>query len=406
MSDLGENSVKEKKRGTYKYPIAMTAQFRFCGNPFRVDLYKGCSFGCLYCFAQNTGKGLRERFEEADFGIVEQYFYKAFETDIDYKDVTIELLRHKVPLHVGGMSDPFQDREWNMHLTYKLIELSNKYEYPIMFSSKTAHLADEYYDILRPDLHAFQTSIIGYDDDYIKRFEVNTPTSQERIDFVKQLHEKGFWTCVRIQPLIDIDQALKVCEKVDGIADYLVVEHLKVPVSNRYLRKFFHKELLTGNYVKSPYNLKQFELKLDLKKKNIEAVKNALHKTVVGVGDNELHYLSQSRNCCGIDTIPSDKFSNWLKYNLTYFTTAKPDDTENYDELYIPQNNISSCVNNTSRLKTPDGKTVNDAKTYTDYYCYHHLDFMCKECPRYDYYKKANMAHLDGGRDVGRIRLW
>ncbi len=25
----------------YKYPIALTQQFKFCGNPFRIDLYKG-----------------------------------------------------------------------------------------------------------------------------------------------------------------------------------------------------------------------------------------------------------------------------------------------------------------------------------------------------------------------------
>ena len=155
----------------YKYPIALTQQFRFCGNPFRVDLYQGCSFGCTYCFSQNMSNEMRVKFDEADFSIVEQYFYKAFETDGDTKDVTIELLRHKVPLHVGGMSDPFQDREWKMHLTYKLIELSNKYDYPIMFSSKTAHLPDEYFKILNPELHAFQTSLIGYDEEYTKRFE-------------------------------------------------------------------------------------------------------------------------------------------------------------------------------------------------------------------------------------------
>ena len=28
----------------YKYPIGMTQQFRHCGNPFRIDSYKGCGF--------------------------------------------------------------------------------------------------------------------------------------------------------------------------------------------------------------------------------------------------------------------------------------------------------------------------------------------------------------------------
>lgn len=384
----------------YKYPIAITQQFRFCGNPFRIDLYQGCSFGCAYCFSQNRANSERVKYDKCDFGYIEQCFYKAFETEVDTKDITIELLRHKVPLHCGGMSDPFQQREWSEHLTYKLIELSNKYEYPIMFSSKTANLPDEYFEILNPKLHVFQTSILGYDDTYTKRFESNTPAPQERIDFVTKLHNKGFWTCVRIQPLIDIEQALKVCEKVDGIADFLIVEHLKVPVSNTYLRKFFYNELLTGNYNKS-INMKNYELKTDIKIQNINKIKEKLKITKVGVGDNELHYLSQSRNCCGLDMIPSDKFNNWLKYNLTYFTTQSKNDKEDKDDLYIPKCNVSSCFNSSSRIKG-----LKDFKTYTDYYCYKHLDFMCKECPTYNYYKQLNMTEIDGGKEVGRIMLW
>lgn len=385
----------------YKYPIALTQQFRFCGNPFRVDLYQGCSFGCAYCFSQNRPDSQRVKFDIADFSIVEQYFYKAFETDGSTGDITIECLRHKVPLHVGGMSDPFQEREFTTHhLTYKLIELSNKYDYPIMFSSKVAHLPDEYFEILNPELHAFQTSLIGYDEEFTKRFEFNTPSPQERINFIKDLHNRGFWTCVRLQPLINIDQALKVCEELDGIADYAIVEHLKVPTVNRYLKKLFEEELNTGNYVAS-HNMKNYELKTDLKIENIKKVQAVMKKTLVGVGDNDLHYMSQSRNCCGLDTIPSEKFSNWMKYNLTYFTTAKPDDTEDVSKLWAPENNVSSSLNPTTRLKG-----ITDCKTYTDYYCYQHLNFMCKECPMYEHYEKANMSDLDGGRDIPRIRLW
>ena len=383
----------------YKYPIALTQQFRFCGNPFRVDLYQGCSFGCAYCFSQNRSNSDRVKFDIADFSIVENYFHKAFETDGSNGDVTVELLRHRVPLHVGGMSDPFQHREFELHLTYKLIELSNKYDYPIMFSSKVAHLPDDYFEILKPDLHAFQTSLIGLDESFTKKFEFNTPSPMERVNFMKTLHEKGFWTCVRLQPLIDIEQALKVCRELDGIADFAIVEHLKVPVINQHLRKLFIDELNTGNYVTS-HNMKNYELRKDLKIENINKVKDVMKHTIVGVGDNDLHYMSQSRNCCGLDTVPSPKFQNWLKYNLTYFTTQPACDTENMDELYIPKGNISSCLNPSTRLKG-----ISDYKTYTDYYCYNHLDFMCEECPMYKKYEKTDMSNLDG-KTPNRIRLW
>ena len=147
--------------------------------------------------------------------------------------------------------------------------------------------------------------------------------------------------------------------------------------------------------------MKNYELKTELKKQNIEKIKASVSKTIVEVGDNDLHYLSQSRNCCGIDTIPSDKFNNWLKYNLTYFTTQPANDTENMNDLYIPEGNVSSCFTSTSRIKG-----LKDFKSNTDHYCYQHLNFMCKECPLYDYYYNLNMSDVDGGKTVHRIRLW
>ena len=138
-----------KELETYSSPIGMTQQFRFCGNPFRIDMYKSCDFGCKYCFANSSqAKGHNDGFAVAKFKHLESLFKKALETDEESKNVTIELLRHRVPLHCGGMSDPFQKREFEYELTYKLIQLSNKYNYPICFSTKQCDLPDKYFEIL------------------------------------------------------------------------------------------------------------------------------------------------------------------------------------------------------------------------------------------------------------------
>lgn len=44
---MAENKVEK-----YENPISVTAQFRFCGNPLRADMYRNCSFQCNYCFAK------------------------------------------------------------------------------------------------------------------------------------------------------------------------------------------------------------------------------------------------------------------------------------------------------------------------------------------------------------------
>ena len=121
----------------YSCPVMMTQQFRFCPNPFRVDLYKGCDFGCLYCFANSNQSAGHDGFAVAKIKTIENLFKKAFESKKESSEnINVELLRHRVPLHCGGMSDPFQTREWNLHLTKQLIELSNKYEYIIKKEEK------------------------------------------------------------------------------------------------------------------------------------------------------------------------------------------------------------------------------------------------------------------------------
>lgn len=375
-----------KNKETYKYPMALTQQFRFCGNPFRLDFYKGCDFGCKYCFANARGGGLCHTLESAKFEIVENYFKKAFDSDKESKNITIELLRHKVPLHIGGMSDPFQTREWSMHLNYKMIELSNKYNYPLIFSTKTDFLPDEYYAILNPKLHAFQVSIMGYDDDFIKKYETNTSTAKERIAFVQKLRDKGFWCSVRLQPLVDMEQARKLCNAINGVASYVTIEHLKIPTDNKHIRSLFQDEFDKEKYYR-PSSLRNYELKREYKEQNIKELMEILTDTKVGVGDNDCHYLSQSRCCCGVDTI-GEEFNNYLKYNQTYFSTSKDIENE-VNNIYTPKNSVSSCLNPDTRLKG-----ISDFKTYTDYYCNKKCDMFCDGQVK-DYFSQMNFDDLE-----------
>ena len=62
----------------YNYPLALTSQFRFCGNPFRLDFYNFCSFGCKYCFARTINGQDDFKMSYAKFEIVEKLFKKAF----------------------------------------------------------------------------------------------------------------------------------------------------------------------------------------------------------------------------------------------------------------------------------------------------------------------------------------
>ena len=370
-----------EKEYTYTNPLKLTQQFRFCGNPLSCDFYRNCSFQCNYCFAKNhvVNEEFNKKIEMADFKIVKRLFEKAFDSDEKSNNILIELLRNKTPIHCGGMSDPFQPVEFKKHLTYKLIEISNKYNVPVIFSTKQCYLPDEYFSILNPKLHAFQISLISDDAEFIKKYEPNTPTPEQRINFMKKLKSKGFWVAMRVQPLIDVNQALNVMKKVENIVNYITVEHLKIAMNSSYQQELF-KEYMPL-YTTNKYS-RYFEKETPLKEKEILFLQQNIKGCKIGVGDNDLHHLSQSRCCCGVDTI-GGLFDNYLKYNITYFSTN--DDKPIDDNIYIPKGDCSGCFMSQTVIKG-----VKSFKDYVDLYCAKNLSFLKNKALHEKYYNFFN----------------
>ena len=332
----------------YHECMQLTSQFKFCPNAFRVDMYRGCDFGCKYCFANmeafhETGTGLSV-WREADIEDVKRKFQLALETDKESKSVIVEMLRHRVPIHCGGMSDPFQSREKELKLTHKLIELSNKYDYPIMFSTKASWFPWNDFDkILNPKIHAFQISIMGYHSEYMHDWEgTHTPSVSRRAEFVLFLRQDmGMWCSVRIQPIIDITEAMRLMYYLEDLPSYYSIEHLHViadsytahKVLTEHAKDFGHMFVQNGGVL---------EFRHDIKKRHAEKLIQIANRfgVKVGVADNDLHYMSQSRCCCGLD-LCGEAFGNYLKYNETYLATGESD----IDNIWIPQSNVRRHMN-------------------------------------------------------------
>lgn len=304
----------------YLNPIGLTNQFRFCGNCFRLDTYRGCSNGCKYCFLHNANEknnrviGLNNINPfPADIKIIQNLFKNAFETDREYKNINIELLRHKVPLHLGGLSDPFQECEKEYEITKEVLKLSNKYSYPIILSTKGKYIDDEHFNLLNKDIHAIQISLFSDNQKSIEKFEKNTPSVNDRIELIKKFKNLGFWVSLRIQPLIYIDEAISLIKKVENYIDFITIEHLKLPADNTEKREFLLN--LLSDDIRPFYKRRgrEYELEKQIKLKNINKIKENC-KIKIGIGDNDLMLLSDTNNCCGIDTI-NKNFDNWLKYN-------------------------------------------------------------------------------------------
>lgn len=326
----------------YTNSMAHTMQSPMCGNAFRLDVYSGCTFNCSYCFASVSRIGgdtkLNSKLTYANMDTLRRRFDKAMDKTKNIgKNLNLELLRRKTPLHVGGMSDPFQPVEFHEsnRLAYQLIEISNKHQYPMMFSTKAAHLPDDYWKILNPELHAFQISLISDDDEYLKELEPGAPSATERMNFIKELHDRGFWVGLRVQPLIHLPHAISLIKKIDKYVNYITIEHIKLYPAPKEIKAYmleFSKIPLENFNGRA-----KLELKPEIKKHNIAEIRK-ITNVKLGLGDNDMHEQSDSCNCCGIDTINSN-FNNWIKYNSMYIKMNKAKDIK---ELYTPKYPIMS----------------------------------------------------------------
>ena len=105
------------KEEEYSSPINVNSQLYYCGVPFRLDTYNGCTFRCIYCFvraAELTSAARKNRGDTIlvpDPNAVERILSTGRLTQKERAAVAIEWIRHRVPIHWGGMSDPFQHCE-------------------------------------------------------------------------------------------------------------------------------------------------------------------------------------------------------------------------------------------------------------------------------------------------------
>lgn len=345
-----------KQYKKYNNPLLHTSQFPMCGNCFRCDTYKGCTFGCSYCFAALRGSNHKFDQQVADINIIAKWFEQAIEKN-DTSNIKKEMLNHRVPIHLGGMADPFQKIEWELGVTYEFLKLTKKYQYPVNISTKTAHLPDKYWEVLDPNIHTFSLSIMGYNDDYIRIWESNTPTAKERIAFAKELKSRGFWVSIRIQPIIDIDEVLLLIKNSEEYVNFYTIEHLKLPVTHKKGFNVLTKKL--NKPIKLIPKGREWEFDSNTKLHNIELIKSKT-KVKIGCGDNDFHIMSDSLNCCGIDTMPK-AFSNWMKYNSMYIKMTGD------RNVWYPKNDCNACFYSGAVKKGM--KYVNQ---YTDLYYQEH----------------------------------
>lgn len=222
----------------YRYALSITSQFPFCSIPFRLDSFSSCQFACRYCFAAARGGYTgQSKIQTADPLMLGRRLHRLSVLGAPPRSVIDELLAARVPLHFGGMSDPFMTKERTSRVTFQYLKILQKHRYPTVISTKSDLCGeDPYIGLLRDGKFIVQVSLSTLDDDVGQRLDLGAPSPSERIRVIEKLAAAGVPTMCRIQPLIPTREtdAFDVVEAVlRAGAKHVSVEHLKLPIESR-----------------------------------------------------------------------------------------------------------------------------------------------------------------------------
>lgn len=275
--------------------LNVSSKFAICGLPIRVDTYKGCTFGCTYCFSNNRKIcEFDKEFQVANLDSVRKRLNRIFnQQKVNPTNFLDTLIEQRITWHCGGMSDPFQPIEKEYHITSSLIDICNQYGISILFSTKTDNLYDAN---IRPDLHTFQLSVSNVDNR--RDLEPNVPDIEKRVRLYKELKKEGFRVGIRIQPFIPNISTLDIV-KMFPDADNFTLEGIKLVPQNRE-----HKEqvLRAIGMEQSAFtqmgllNLKP-EIRLEMYKPFLEYFHE--YGIPFSLADNDLHHIGTNACCCG-----------------------------------------------------------------------------------------------------------
>ena len=193
------------------------------GGHFGMNIYRGCSHGCIYCDSRSRCYRFTHPFE-----------------DIEVKRNAPELLekalrskRRKGMIGTGSMSDPYMPCEEELRLTRRCLEIIRDNGFGAAIQTKSDRILrdiDLLDEINRSAGCVVQMTLTTYDDGLCRILEPNVCVTKRRIEVLKEMRKRGIPTVVWLSPILpflndteeNVRAILEECVRagVKGVIDF------------------------------------------------------------------------------------------------------------------------------------------------------------------------------------------
>ena len=162
---------------------------------FGMNIYRGCSHGCIYCDSRSRC----------------YQFTHAFE-DIEVKRNAPELLeqalkskRQKAVIGTGSMSDPYMHCEEQLGLTRRCLEVILKYGFGAAIQTKSDRILrdiDLLEEINRRAKCVVQMTLTTWDERLCRIIEPDVCDTRRRVEVLRIMRDRGIPTVVWMTPIL------------------------------------------------------------------------------------------------------------------------------------------------------------------------------------------------------------
>lgn len=176
----------------------------------RMNLYRGCSHGCIYCDSRSKCYHMEHDFE-----------------DIEVKENAIELLeralrskRKKGMISTGAMTDPYIPLEMELGNVRKALSLICEYGFGFSVITKSDRILRDMDLLQRINERTkcvVQMTLTTCDDDLCRQIEPNVCATGRRFEVLKQMRDAGIPTVVWLTPILPFINDTR--ENISGILD-------------------------------------------------------------------------------------------------------------------------------------------------------------------------------------------
>ena len=185
------------------------------GGRYGMNIYRGCSHGCIYCDSRSRCYQFTHPFE-----------------DIEVKRNAPELLekalrskRKRGMVVTGAMSDPYMHCEEELRLTEKCLKIILKYGFGASVQTKSDRVLRDIgllEEINRNAKSVVQITLTTYDDDLCGIVEPNVCDTKRRIRVLEEMREREIPTVVWLTPILpfindtreNVEAILEECARV------------------------------------------------------------------------------------------------------------------------------------------------------------------------------------------------